>query len=77
MTITRLETAAEKPDQDVIDVLEHALEMAKSGELRDIVLCGHIKGGDIFSDFLNVEMLTAVGMLEFLKFRLMEDRNKL
>ena len=74
MSITKLEVAAEKPDQETIAVLEDALELAKRGELFDLVLCGRVGGGRIYSNFVNVDMLNSVGMLEFLKHRIMCDR---
>ncbi len=38
-----------KPEQDVIDQLEFALERAKSGELIGFAMTGELVGGHIYS----------------------------
>lgn len=44
--VTALRIVEDTPDQDVIDALETALEMARAGQLVEVVIVGNVKDAD-------------------------------
>ena len=45
MSVTKLTPATVKANQDVIEVMEQCLALAKDGELRNVVIVGEVSGG--------------------------------
>jgi len=50
MSVSKLTPATAKPNQDVIEVLERCLALAKDGELRNVVVVGEVAGGMYYED---------------------------
>ena len=68
MTVTQLKNVNEAPDADVVAVLEDALAMARSGELRSIALAGELTGHRTFTAFETDDTLKTIALLSFLHF---------
>lgn len=68
MAITPIKQEAEA---DVIEELEKALELAKAGKLRTIVLVGAFRGGDHYISYSTDNIYDTVGAIENMKFRLL------
>ena len=64
---------APKPSQQVIDILESALEDAKSGELKQLLLVGDYQDLVVQSAWSDItdNRMRLIGELEQLKFHLM------
>lgn len=58
--------ATAKPDPDVIEALEEALALAKSGELRTVALVGELAGLRTFTTFTMQDMQRQIGAVSFL-----------
>lgn len=68
--VTRLRNASEEPDEDVVGVLETALEKARAGELRTVAVVGDLTGNQTYTNFATHDMQAMIGMLAFLQFSL-------
>ena len=65
--VQRLEDANSKPEQKVIDALEEALAMAKSGEMRSVVITGDLIGNEWYSNAKFIDGLVLLGHLDIAK----------
>tara|TARA_R110000796_G_scaffold68034_2_gene156032 strand:- start:545 stop:790 length:246 start_codon:yes stop_codon:yes gene_type:complete len=45
MSVSKLTPATARANQDVIEVMEKCLAMAKDGDLRNVVVVGEVAGG--------------------------------
>lgn len=69
---TPLTPVAPKVDQDVVQMLEHALELALSGEFVSIAIAAEHTGMRIATAFAgDITTYTIVGALETLKLRIL------
>lgn len=68
--MSALKIVTDEPDQDVIDVLEAALEMARAGNLVDVVVVGSVKDSDGIGYWRAAEYMDRwriLGALEYAK----------
>lgn len=61
--VVSLRAAESVADPDVIESLERALEMARSGELRSVAIVGDLTGGRTLTDFATRDMGMLIGHL--------------
>lgn len=66
MSVTRLRDVNDEPDEDVLDLLVHALEMAESGEIRSIAIAAALTGGKTFTAYETRDIQEAIGLVGFL-----------
>ncbi len=66
--VSPLKNANAEPVEEVIDVLEGALKMAKTGELRSIVLVGDCTGNLIWRHCAMKDRTTLLGHLSHAAF---------
>lgn len=77
MTKAKLEVIAPQPDPDVVEILEEALEMAKRGELRSVMVTGEITGNHTYTHYATGDLLTAIGLASFLTHTLQAAKSRL
>lgn len=69
---TKIVPVKARPVPEVVDALEAALEMARSGELRSIALIGDRPTGNVFySDWGLENNMRLIGLLTYVRHRLM------
>ena len=66
MTIVQMKDANAQPVQSLVEELEHALDLARSGELRTIAMVGDMTGNRTFTSFDTSDMQSLIGRLSFL-----------
>lgn len=54
-----------EPDPLTVEVLELALEMARAGDLRSVVVVGDCKGGIVYSNHSTRSLLALYGALAY------------
>lgn len=55
------------PEQKVIDALEDALSLARSGRMRSVVVTGDLTGNEWYSNAKFIDGLTLLGHLDIAK----------
>ena len=71
-TVTQLKDANSEPVADVVEQLEDALVLARSGELRTVTIVGALTGNDILTAWATEDVIPMVGELEHLKYKLLK-----
>lgn len=66
-----------EPDSAVIETLEVALEKARSGELRSVVLVGDLIGNRTFTAYSTDNLSTEIGNLSFMLHKLCAAKTEL
>lgn len=65
--LQKLQDANSKPNQDVIAALEDALDLARSGEMRSVVITGDLIGNEWYSNAKFLDGLVMLGHLDIAK----------
>ena len=65
--VQKLQDANSKPNQDVIDALEYALSLARSGQMRSVVVTGDLIGNEWYSEAKFSDGLVLLGHLDIAK----------
>jgi len=60
--------AAAEPVKDVIDVLEDALALARSGDLRSVAICGDLTGNNCYRAAAVIDGVTLLGHVARMMF---------
>jgi len=69
-TVFRLRNANDAPDPDVVATLESALDMARCGELRSVVIAGDLTGHRTFTTFSTNDLMREIATVAFLQHTL-------
>lgn len=64
--IVNLRPMTAEPDPDVVETLENALEMARSGQLRSITLVGQVTGHATYVAHATHDIQAEIGAVSFL-----------
>ena len=64
--IKRLKNINEEPDEDVVAQLEEALEMAKSGQIRSIVIAASLTGHATYTSYATRNTQESIGLVGYL-----------
>ncbi|QDP48378.1 MAG: hypothetical protein Tp118SUR00d2C21406231_72 [Prokaryotic dsDNA virus sp.] len=64
--VSKLQDVTSAPNLSVIEELEVALDMAKSGELRSFAMVGALKGGRTYTTFVSSDIQQQIGEISFL-----------
>jgi len=73
MSVTKLRDANTEPDEEVVAELENALDLARSGKLRTIVMMGTLIDNANYTAFVTEDAIEAIGQIELLKSRLIAN----
>lgn len=60
--VKRVVPATLKPVQDVIDICERMLQLAKEGKLREVSACGTLTGNEGYSAYYADDSIRAIGL---------------
>lgn len=63
--VRNLRDVNEQPDEDVVDALEHALELARFGELRSVAIVGSLTGHRTYTNFATGDLTESIGYVSF------------
>lgn len=69
MSVVPLKDANAEPDQDVVEALQEALELAQAGRLRSVAVVGELVGNRTFTIYATDDLLTLLGMLAFMQHK--------
>ena len=64
--VKRLRDVNEEPDEDVVTELEDALAMAKSGQMRSVVIAASLTGHATYTSYATRDLQEAIGIVGFL-----------
>lgn len=67
----KLAVPGDKPDRRVVEALEHALALARAGDLREVAIYGTLKSSEFYTSVRYVDGLALVGALSSLQFQIM------
>lgn len=70
MTVVPLEDANQEPDQDTVEALEEALELARSGQMRSVSIAASLTGHRTFTTYATRDLQEAIGLVSFMHFTL-------
>jgi len=73
MTVEKLADVNKRPNPEVVEVLEQALELAKSGELRDVAIMGVLTENKIFTGNTQYDAPLLIGTLELIKYSMLKE----
>lgn len=69
-SVVPLKDANAEPDQDTVEALQEALELAQSGKLRTVAIVGDLTGNKTFTSYSTKDLITLMGMLWFMMHKL-------
>lgn len=55
--VTRLFTDKDRTQQELVNRLEEVIEMAKNGELKNIILAGEMTNGEVVTGYANADVV--------------------
>jgi hypothetical protein len=67
--VKRIVPATVAPVPEVIDICERLLEMAKSGELRSIVMCGALTENRFHTVIETHDLIESMGLVSMMQWR--------
>lgn len=73
MSVTKLTPATEAPVEDVIKALESALEKARSGELRTVVVAGSCRDRRIYTHYQGEDLISILGLMGYMMHRISNE----
>lgn len=66
MNVTPFKNANSEPDHDTVEKLEHALALAKAGELRSVALVGSLIGHETYTAYSSDDLIEVMGSIAYL-----------